>query len=578
MTVPLPAWLFDDSPIPDPLGWGERAVQFIKALKHPKSEMKDRAFPLYPWQERLVRKIYGPVKYTQAGTPIRQYSTVYLQIGRGGRKTTLAAALSALHTLGYESRPKGENIVAAHDTEQARRAYKELIDICEATPWIGLDKNKVHQQDYKNLLTHIKSGSFFQAISSETGAQHGRTPIFAFVDEIHAHKYVNGETLYDVVRTGVNKTPGSLMFIATTAGRGDKGPDYPIYDLAARIQSGLVQSDNFLPVIFEAPADCDWRDEKVWEKYNPGMKYGFPSLDGLRDYAEEVASSPAKVEVFKQLHLGIRASHSNSPFVDMVDYDACSRPVDLDAHKEFKDPCWVAVDIGVDKDLTAVVACWPDRQGGADIWGWFPMPRDNIHHRSNVDKVPYKQWADEEYMLETPGNVTSDPHVIQLLRDICRDYNVQEIAFDKAYARSIYQTLEDEGYPVLIMPQDYTVMGPATKEFHRLIVGGGLSHGGHPVIRWCVGNIRTIVDRNENVLFHKGKSTDRIDGAVAAAMAIGRAFENERPEVEPTPFWAEEGFDPLDSLGIRSEDGEESFDAEAEEAMQAEIRDMLGIQ
>ncbi len=46
---------------------------------------------------------------------------------------------------------------------------------------------------------------------------------------------------------------------------------------------------------------------------------------------------------------------------------------------------------------------------------------------------------------------------------------------------------------------------------------------GNPVLRWCVANAVVERDKAENLSFHKGRSTGRIDGAVAAAMAIGRA-------------------------------------------------------
>jgi len=55
-----PSWVFDDSPIDDPLGYGERAVNFIRHLKHPKSNRPDKGFVLDPWQERIVRRIYAP--------------------------------------------------------------------------------------------------------------------------------------------------------------------------------------------------------------------------------------------------------------------------------------------------------------------------------------------------------------------------------------------------------------------------------------------------------------------------------------------------------------------------------------
>lgn len=56
----LPDWVFDNSPIPDPLGHGERAVQFLRALRHIKSTAAGRDFTIYPWQERIIRAIYGP--------------------------------------------------------------------------------------------------------------------------------------------------------------------------------------------------------------------------------------------------------------------------------------------------------------------------------------------------------------------------------------------------------------------------------------------------------------------------------------------------------------------------------------
>jgi phage terminase large subunit-like protein len=42
-------------------------------------------------------------------------------------------------------------------------------------------------------------------------------------------------------------------------------------------------------------------------------------------------------------------------------------------------------------------------------------------------------------------------------------------------------------------------------------------------LRWCFDNIAVETDKAGNKSFHKGRSKDRIDGAVAAAMAVGRA-------------------------------------------------------
>lgn len=112
----FPEWVLDASEIPDPLGYGERAVRFLRALKHPKSRARGRAFQLDPWQERIVRRIYGP--RDEAGRRI--VKTAFLLLPRGNRKTSLAAALALLHAIGPEKLPGGEVISAASDQKQAR--------------------------------------------------------------------------------------------------------------------------------------------------------------------------------------------------------------------------------------------------------------------------------------------------------------------------------------------------------------------------------------------------------------------------------------------------------------------------
>ena len=55
-----PDWLDQPELIPDPLGHGERAVRFLRKLRHPKSQLPGQPFQLDPWQEAVIRRIYGP--------------------------------------------------------------------------------------------------------------------------------------------------------------------------------------------------------------------------------------------------------------------------------------------------------------------------------------------------------------------------------------------------------------------------------------------------------------------------------------------------------------------------------------
>ncbi len=59
---------------------------------------------------------------------------------------------------------------------------------------------------------------------------------------------------------------------------------------------------------------------------------------------------------------------------------------------------------------------------------------------------------------------------------------------------------------------------------------GKIQHGGHPVLRWMAGNV--VVDRDpaENIKPTKAKSPEKIDGIVAAIMALDRCIRNEGVE------------------------------------------------
>ena len=60
----------------------------------------------------------------------------------------------------------------------------------------------------------------------------------------------------------------------------------------------------------------------------------------------------------------------------------------------------------------------------------------------------------------------------------------------------------------------------------KLTLEQKLAHGGHPVLRWMMDNIFVRTDPAGNIKPDKEKSTEKIDGAVAAVMALDRAIRN----------------------------------------------------
>jgi phage terminase large subunit-like protein len=511
--------------IPDPFGYGQRAVDYLRSLKHPKSRLPDQAFQLDPWQEEIVRRIYGPCD--QNGNRIVQ--NVVILVGRGNRKTSLAAALALLHTDGPEAMPGGEVIFAAADQKQARIGFTEVDSIMFASEMPVWRKGSVRERydeaKHIKLQSHINriafpNRSWMEALSNDAGTQHGRTPVFALIDEIHAWRK---RDLWDVIRTGLVKVPNSLSVVITTAGRGQDNIAFEVVDYARKVARGDIDDPAWLPILFETPADADWRDESLWHLANPGLEHGYPNLPGLRQLAREAEHKPADRDAFRNLHLNMWLDYSETPFVEMDLYDAGAFPVDLVAIEAEQTPCWLGVDLSSNSDLTAVVAAWGNPEDGYQVWPWFFCPEDNLRRKAERDGVPYPTWAEEGFIIPTPDNVVDFRAVEDHIRELCARFNVQEAAFDPHMARVMMASLAEDGFPAVEMRQGWVTMAPAIKELERAIVGERFRHGAHPVLRWNFSNIAVETDKAGNMTFHKRKSKDRIDGAQATAMAVGRA-------------------------------------------------------
>ncbi|KIZ43104.1 MULTISPECIES: terminase TerL endonuclease subunit [Rhodopseudomonas] len=514
MKTTYPFWIDDDSEIPDTFGDGEKAIRFLRNLRHPKSTAPGRAFQLDRWMERIIRRIYGPRH--PDGTRI--VKTVFAMIPRGNRKTTLGAALTLLHTIGPEKVQGGQVICAAADQKQARIAFEEAVGVIREDPRLA---RLVKIEDYRNRFRDIRSGSLVEAISADAKTQHGRTPNFTLMDELHAWPK---RDLWEALKTGLLKAKGSLNVIITTAGRGQESIAYDRYSYARKVALGEIDDPATLPILFEAPADCDWRDETIWHRVNPGLKFGYPDLEGVRQFARESENSPGDRESFRKLNLNIWLDHSTNPFVDMATYDHGSAPIDFEAL--LGKPCWVGVDMSTTTDLTAVVACFRDDDRFVVVPHFF-CPADNLRARSERDGVPYVQWGMDRFITPTAGNVIDYRAVELCIRDHCERYDVREIAFDVAYAQGVMAPLQEAGLPVMTMRQGWVTQSPALNELERAIVGRNFQHGGHPVLRWCFSNIAIHTDGAGNRTMHKGKSTDRIDGASATWMALARAAAGE---------------------------------------------------
>jgi phage terminase large subunit-like protein len=103
--------------------------------------------------------------------------------------------------------------------------------------------------------------------------------------------------------------------------------------------------------------------------------------------------------------------------------------------------------------------------------------------------------------------------------ECCERYAVRDIGYDPWNADAIVNPLESRGVQVTKVVQSYGGVSSGTRAFLDAIEKRSLVHGGNAVMDWCCGNAAAD-SRDDAIRFNKSKSADKIDGAVAAAMAF----------------------------------------------------------
>ena len=493
----------------------DRAVTFIENLCHTKGKWAGTPFWLLPWQEQLIRDIFGIVK--PDGN--RQFRTAFVEICKKVGKSELAAAV-ALYLLYADNEPSAEVYGAAADRQQASIVFDVAKQMVEMSP--ALMKRSKLMAATKRIVNYGNAG-YYQVLSAEVGGKHGFSVSGLVFDEIHTQP---NRQLYDVLTKGSSDArQNPLHFIITTAGNDRHSIAYELHTKAVDILEGRRVDPTFYPVVYGLKDDEDWEDEANWYTVNPSLGYTV-DIERLRDAYREAKQNPADEITFKWLRMNMWVSSTTAWIPDAI-YMRGNEPIDMDA-LEGRD-CYAGLDLSSTGDITALVLMFPPRNMDEKyiVLPFFWVPEDTIPRRVKANSVPYDVWEKQGHILATEGNVIHYDFIEKFIYDLAEKYHILEIAVDRWNATQMIQNLEGEGFTIVPFGQGFSSMSAPTKEFYRLLMEGQIIHGGHPVLRWMAGNVVIDTDPAGNIKVTKAKSKEKIDGIVAAIMALDRCIRQE---------------------------------------------------
>ncbi len=492
----------------------QRAVEFIRCLKHTKGRWRGQAFDLLPWQETIIRDVFGTVK--EDG--FRQYNTAYVEIPKKNGKSELAAGVALYMTCG-DNEWGAEVYGCASDRQQASIVFDVAVDMVEQCPAL---KKRIKPVMSVKRLVYKPTNSFYQVLSAEAYTKHGLNVHAVIFDELHSQP---NRELFDVMTKGSGDARTQpLFFLITTAGTDRHSVCFEQHQKAEDILCGRKADPTFYPVIYGAPDDADWTSEEVWYQANPSLGHTI-DIGKVRNACMSARDNPAEENIFRQLRLNQWVKQSTR-WMQMEKWDACAFPVDEE--ELLGRECYGGLDLSSSIDITAFVLVFPPRDDSERyvFLPFFWIPEENMVRRVRRDHVPYDVWERQGFLETTEGDVIHYGFIERFIEELGKRFHIKEIAFDRWGAVQMVQNLEGLGFTVVPFGQGFKDMSPPTKRLMELVLERNVAHGGHPVLRWMMDNIFVRSDPAGNIKPDKEKSTEKIDGAVAAIMALDRAVRN----------------------------------------------------
>lgn len=482
---------------------------------------------LRPWQIEIIVGIYGQ----EDKDGLRLVRECVVSMPRKNGKTLLISCLVLCHLIGPEAEKNGEIYSAAANKEQAATVFKYCSQIIDLTPEL-IDLKTAGQlrvNDYRKRIVFFPLGTYYQALSKAADTKHGANPSVVICDELAQWK--NAE-LYDVLTSAFGARAEPLTLVISTQAPNDEHLLSQLIDYGEQVRAGAIDDPTFRLFLWAAEKDADPFDPAVWLECNPALG-DFLTMKDMETQARRAQEMKNRKAPFQNLRLNMRVD-SAGYFIDPAVWDANAADPDTSPGR-----AWAATDLGVNKDMTSIVVVVermrtvdasgdplpkPELQA-LDVMPYFWLPEDNLRERSKEDRVPYMAWKEAGFLRTTPGPVVNRDHVAKELFEILAPYDLQGLAYDRFRIEELRQRLADHGdvstLNLVSWGQGFVSMAPAVDELDEMAALEKLRHGGHPVLRWCMSNVKTNSDPAGNQKMDKKRSLGRIDGAQSLAMALG---------------------------------------------------------
>lgn len=498
----------------------DRAVGIFDLLRLPdvpgRPYMRDAAGD---WFRDAVRALFGSF---DPATGIRHLSELFVLVPKKNSKTTNGAALM-LVALFMSRRPRAEFLLVAPTHEVAELAFKQAVGMVEADPVLSA---ACHVREHLKSISYRKTGAFLKVKTFDPKVVTGAKPAGVLLDEVHviaeAH---DADRVVGQLRGGlVSQSEGFMVQITTQSERPPSGVFAAELRKARAVRDGKLEAP-LLPLLYEFPAEVEWRDPLNWPMVLPNLGRSITMARLQQDYRAAEASSPEELRRWASQHLNVEIGVAL-----LVDSWAGAeywerqgrKPLPLAEVLRRSDVVTVGIDGGGLDDMLGLAVLGRDQDTGC----WLLWSHAWLHpialERRKQDAPRFRDFeADGDLtVVERIGEDVAQ--VAGIVAEVNATGRLDRVGVDPVGIGAIVDALMDDGMEqerIVGISQGWKMAG-AIKTAERRLADGTLQHGGTRLMSWCVGNAKVEPRGNAVLITKQAAGFAKIDPLAALLNAV----------------------------------------------------------
>jgi len=344
-----------------------------------------------------------------------------------------------------------------------------------------------------------------KVLASDGDLMLGMNPHAFVIDEVLAQKKFD---IMENLESGVGMRQQPLGVYLSTAAEDGFNPCNLKIEYARQVRDGHVKDMTFFPVIYELPADADWKDEENWKKVNPNLDVTV-TLDFLRGEFVKALRNKADEIKFKRRYLNMPIASINA-WLSMEKWSNCRNDIKMEDLKGQR--CFVGLDLSSTTDISAVMFYFPDF---CACFGLYYCPKTAFEN-----KIEYGMMFKDELRI-IPGSIIDYGVIGTDLNEMKKEYKIECIGFDPWNAKEFSNSLEKDGFTMIQIGQSAKELTDPIKQLENQIIAGNICHFNSPILKWMAGNCFIWTDTNgkaAKVIKKNKDSPAKIDGMIALIM------------------------------------------------------------